>query len=75
MTVQDVMAQIKQLSFEDRLQLLELLAHSMRNELRPAAPVGSAVSRIRGLLKTDGPPPTDDELADAYTDQLMEKYL
>ena len=34
MTVQDVMAQIRQLSFEDRLQLLELLTHSMRDECR-----------------------------------------
>jgi hypothetical protein len=75
MTVQDVMAQIKQLSFEDRLQLLELLAHSVRDEWRPLTRDGSAVSRIRGLLKTDGPPPTDAELAEAYTDHLMEKYL
>lgn len=34
----------------------------------------SLSQRLRGIVKFDGPPPTDEELKDAYTDYLVEKY-
>lgn len=34
----------------------------------------SAVQRLRGILKTEGPPPSDEEVKDMYTDYLIEKY-
>lgn len=74
MTVQEMMTQIRQLSFEERLELIEFLTHTLRDQYRPALREGSSLARVRGMLKTDAPPPTDDELADAYTDHLMEKY-
>jgi hypothetical protein len=30
--------------------------------------------RLYGILKFDGPPPSDEELKDHYADYLMEKY-
>lgn len=30
--------------------------------------------RLYGILKFEGDPPTDEEIKDAYTDYLMEKY-
>ncbi|HZH91453.1 MAG TPA: hypothetical protein VEX70_12650 [Pyrinomonadaceae bacterium] len=30
--------------------------------------------RLRGVLKFDGEPPTDEELKEMYTDYLAEKY-
>lgn len=30
--------------------------------------------RLYGILKFDGDPPTDEEIKDAYTDYLLEKY-
>ena len=74
MTIHEVMAEIRQLSFEDRLELLELLTITLRYEGQPARSSGSSVSRVRGLLKPDGPQPTDAELTDVYADHLMEKY-
>jgi len=74
MTVQEVIAEIRHFSFEEKLQLLEALTHTLHDEWRPHPRTGSSVSRVRGLLKPDGPPPTDAELTDAYTDYLMEKY-
>lgn len=32
------------------------------------------VRRLRGIAKPDGPPPTDDEIREMYTDYLAEKY-
>ena len=30
--------------------------------------------RLRGIIKFDGPPPTDEEVKDMYADYLLEKY-
>ncbi|MDT4898329.1 MAG: hypothetical protein QOH25_3406 [Acidobacteriota bacterium] len=34
----------------------------------------SAVHRLRGIIKFDGDPPSDEELKDDYTNYLIEKY-
>ena len=34
----------------------------------------AAFHRLRGMLKTEGPPPTDEELKDDYIKYLAEKY-
>jgi vacuolar-type H+-ATPase subunit D/Vma8 len=34
----------------------------------------AAVRRLRGVLKTSGNPPSDEELKDDYTNYLIEKY-
>ena len=36
--------------------------------------IAIAPSLRRGMLKPDGPPPTDQELLDGYTDYLIERY-
>lgn len=93
MTVEDLMSEVRRLSVEERLHLLELLSHSLHEDWHPARrprpPAGPEQPefgepsflrvkrpqhRLRGLLKSDEPPPTDTELADAYTDHLLEKY-
>ena len=75
MTVQELMVEIRRLSFEERLELLESLTRTLREERRTNSQAGSSVNRVRGLLKPDGPLPTDAELADGYTDYLIEKYI
>jgi hypothetical protein len=69
-----MLAGIKDLSFEERLLLLESLARDLREQSRQVTPKKSSINRIRGLLKPDGPLPTDAELADAYIDHLLEKH-
>ncbi len=34
----------------------------------------AAVQRLRGALKFDGPPPSGEEVKDAYTNYLQKKY-
>ncbi len=74
MTVQEVISEVRHLSLEDRLQLLELLTHELRDEWRAEKRGVSSVARLRGVLKSDDPPPTDAELANVYTAHLLEKY-
>jgi hypothetical protein len=46
-------------------------ATSVRNERERKM---AAVKRLRGIIKFDGEPPTDEEMKDAYADYLIEKY-
>lgn len=76
MSYNDLVSEIKQLSMNERLELLEILVHSLQEDLSPAKPVheGSALERVRGILKPDGPMPTDEDVKDAYAEYLAEKY-
>ena len=74
MTYQELVAEITRLPQEERLGLLEVLTQSLREELAPPGGHGPSLHRVRGMLKPDGPLPTDEELSDAYTRHLIEKY-
>ncbi len=74
MTYQELVAEITRLPQEQRLGLLEVLTQSLQEELAPPPSQGRSVDRVRGMLKPDGPLPTDEELSDAYTRHLIEKY-
>jgi hypothetical protein len=74
MTVQEVMPEVRHLSLEDRLQLLELLTHDLHEEWRPEKEGASSLAGLRGVLKSDDAPPTDAEMANVYTAHLLEKY-
>ena len=74
MTVQDLVSEARQLSLEERIQLLELLAHTLREEWLPRETPRSSFAHLRGVLKSEAAPPTDEEISDAYTEHLMEKY-
>jgi hypothetical protein len=45
-------------------------AHSRNERERKMA----AVKRLRGIIKFEGDPPTDEEVKNAYADHLIEKY-
>lgn len=84
MTRQQFIEEIKQLSVADRVALIEAISRSLREELEAAATAPdaederarklAAVRRLRGALKPDGPPPTDDEVKESIADYLAEKY-
>jgi len=80
MAYQELLVQIPRLSTRERLLLLEVLSRSLREELMPPAATQSSaareatVDRLFGALKTEGQPPTDAELREAYTDYLIKKY-
>jgi hypothetical protein len=72
MSVQEILAEIPSLSFEERLQLIETLSRSLRADRQVRG--GKRASELLGILKTDGPTPTDEELREDYTNYLMEMY-
>ena len=74
MTREELVEEIRRLPLEQRVELLEVISRSVREEVRPREHRASIVSRLRGIAKPDGPPPTDEEVKEDYTRYLMEKY-
>lgn len=75
MSLQDLRKQVLELSVSDRLALMQTIITSLDRELRPRPDVKGAAQRMRGLLKTDAPPPTDAEVEAMLEESLVEKYL
>lgn len=69
----DLVQQIRDLPREDRLELLRELVKSLEAE-EPLVSRSSSLARVRGMLKTDAPPPTDEQIRENYVRYLIEKY-
>lgn len=74
MSYQEMVSEIRQLSPQDRLSLLEELTRLLRQDLAGPGLKGSPAVQVRGMLKPKGPLPSAEELGDDYTRYLIEKY-
>ena len=75
MSWEELRKEAYQLSVSDRLLLVEAIVRSLSNELRPRPPVPKGtLTGLRGLLKSDSPPPTDEEVKAILEERLEEKY-
>lgn len=74
MTYEQVLAEAKALPVEERRRLMREIATSLRDEGEIPVPRGVPASRLHGIIKFDGPPPTDEELREDYINYLIEKY-
>ncbi|MDY0020811.1 MAG: hypothetical protein RBT47_12515 [Anaerolineae bacterium] len=75
MLYQELVEEIKRLSLEDRLSLLELISRSVREELQSDKPQSDSFLHLRGILKPEGPLPSENELADDHTRHLIDKQV
>ena len=77
MTLQEILPELRRLSLDERLILLEALTRSVREDFSAPQKALDVVPfvTLRGALKPNGPMPTDEELKDDYVDYLIEKYL
>ena len=77
MTYHDMAVEIERLPLNEQLALLEVLTRSLRKTLTQsdAKKSGNSLKLVRGMLKPDGPMPTDEELKEDYTNYLIRKYL
>ena len=84
MTHEELIQEINQLPPDKRRALAEAILQSVQ-EGRSGANLGeqeeatrdekmAAFHFLRGMLKTDGPAPTDQELKEDYINYLAEKY-
>jgi hypothetical protein len=74
MSYQDMLLEIPKLSVQERIDLMKALARSIYETPIDPAQAEATVHRLFGILRRDGPPPTDEEVDQMRYDYLMEKY-
>jgi hypothetical protein len=75
MLLQEVKEQVFRLPPSDRLALVSAIIESLQDQPVSGADRSGAIQRMRGLLKTDQPAPTDEEVAATLETRRVEKYL
>jgi hypothetical protein len=73
MDFEQLLSEIRRLTLDERLAVLEALSHEIRQSLRSPTPSTSSLERVRGLLRTDTPLQGADD-SDSYVDYLLKKY-
>ena len=63
------------LSPSEQLALVSAIIESLQNTSIARPKRSDAIRRMRGLLKTDQPAPTDREVAEMLEERGVEKYL
>lgn len=75
MLLQELKDQVYKLSVSDRLTLVSVIIESLQDIPGIQSERSSAIKRMRGLLKTDQPAPTEQEVDAMLEERLVEKYL
>ncbi|MBE9060483.1 hypothetical protein [cf. Phormidesmis sp. LEGE 11477] len=75
MLPQDLKAKVLELTPGDRLTLISAIVESLQDTATVQPERSGAIQRMRGLLKTEQPAPTDEEVAAMLEERRMEKYL
>lgn len=76
MSLQELKEQVFKLHKRDRIALVSVIIESLQEDTKISQSARStAIERIRGLLKTDQPAPTDEEAAIMLEERRVEKYL
>jgi hypothetical protein len=75
MLSQELKAQIFKLPPGDRLALISAIVESLQNTTIAQPDRSDAIQRMGGLLKTERPAPTDEEIAAMLKERRVEKYL
>ncbi|WP_036481237.1 hypothetical protein [Myxosarcina sp. GI1] len=74
MGLQQLKAEAVKLSPEERLELISAIVESLQNAPVSQGDRFTAIKRMRGLLTTDRPAPTDEEVAVMLEERRTKKY-
>lgn len=75
MLLQQLKEQVLKLPKDDRLALVAAILESLENTPVSKSERSGAIQRMRGLLKTERPAPTDEEVATMLKERRVQKYL
>jgi hypothetical protein len=74
MSLQEIIAKIPSLSFDERLELAEILIRSIRDDLSCTTLRSVPASKLQGILKTDDISLSNEEIKQEYVTYLEQKY-
>jgi hypothetical protein len=75
MSLQDLKEQARQLNVDDRLELARSIIESLQDSPSQQTERSRAIKQMKGLLKTDQPAPTDEQVQAMLEEHRLEKYL
>jgi hypothetical protein len=75
MSLHKLKQQARQLYVDERWELINDLIESLQASPSPHPERTSIIKQMKGLLKTDQPAPTDQEVAAMLEERRVEKYL
>lgn len=75
MSLQELKEQARNLSVSDRLELARAIIESLQNIQRQQSERSQIIKQMKGLLKTDRPAPTDEQVETMLEERRVEKYL
>jgi len=75
MSLQELKDQAFQLPESDRLELVRAIIESLQNKPSPKSERTQIIKQMRGLLKTNQPAPTDEQVNAMLEEHRVEKYL
>ncbi|MDB9342629.1 hypothetical protein PN456_03190 [Nodularia spumigena CS-586/05] len=75
MSLQKLKEQAFQLPESDRLELVRAIIESLQNKPSQKSDRTSIIKQMKGLLKTNQPAPTDEQVNAMLEEHRMEKYI
>jgi hypothetical protein len=75
MSLQELKEQARQLPASDRLELVRAIIESLQDVPSQPPERSRLIKQMKGLLKTDQPAPTDEQVKSMLEERRVEKYL
>jgi hypothetical protein len=75
MSLQELKEQAFQLPESDRLELVRAIIESLQNQPSQKSERSRIIKQMKGLLKTNQPAPTDEQVNAMLEQHRVEKYL
>jgi hypothetical protein len=75
MSLQELKEQAFQLPVSDRLELIRMLIESLQDVPSQQLERSRIIKQMKGLLKTDRPAPTDEQVKTMLEERRVDKYL
>ncbi|MFN6156780.1 hypothetical protein [Anabaena sp. AL09] len=75
MSLQELKEQAFQLPESDRLELVRAIIESLQNQPSQKSERTRIIKQMKGLLKTNQPAPTDEQVNAMLEQHRVEKYL
>ncbi|MEH1946695.1 MAG: hypothetical protein V7K77_07020 [Nostoc sp.] len=75
MSLQELKEQARQLPASDRLELVRAIIESLQDVPTQLPERSTIIKQMKGLLKTEQPAPTDEQVEFMLEERRVEKYL
>ncbi|MFM6038503.1 MAG: hypothetical protein ACKPEO_22405 [Sphaerospermopsis kisseleviana] len=75
MSLQELKEKACKLSESDRLELVRAIIESLQNQPNQQSEKTRIIKQMKGLLKTNQPAPTDEQVKAMLAEHKEEKYL